>query len=141
MKTQDEIVKRFEERKQDDFLGFEISIYLDYLDYQHAKPYLEDDATEEQWKDATKDIKNPKEAMIDYMSFAWEKANDCRGISASRSLSHFTAWLWLDGDNDIWPTLENYEYYGKDQLVTICKYLGIDSSQWDDGRRVNSGEE
>lgn len=76
--------------------------------------------------------------MIEYMPFAWEKANNCRGLSAGRSLAHYTAWLWLDGDNEIWPTLEDYEYYGKDKLVEICNYLGIDSKQWDDGIRKNS---
>ncbi len=32
----------------------------------------------------------------------------------------------------------DYEFYGKDNLVRICDLYGWDSSQWDDGRRVNN---
>lgn len=135
MKSQDEIVARIESRKADDFFGFEVSEYVDFLDYQHAKPYLKPEVTENEWKQTDK---TPKEVMIDYMPFAWEKANNCRGLSAGRSLKHYVAWLWLDGDNELWPTIEDYEYYGKNQLVEICNYLELNSSQWDDGIRVNS---
>lgn len=134
MKSQDEIVARVEARKGEDVFGFEVSMYIPFLDYAHAKPYLNDDVTSEQWK---KESKTPREKMVDYMPFAWEKANDGRGISAWRSLAHCVAWLWLDGDTEIWPTLEDYEFYGKPQLIEICKYLGLDSAQWDDGVRVN----
>ena len=31
----------------------------------------------------------------------------------------------------------DYEYYGKPQLIEICKYLGVDHLQYDDGVREN----
>lgn len=140
-RTQEEIVNRIESRKKNDMFGFEWQEYLSYLDYEHAKPYLKDGLTEQEWQEHLSTVAHPKTVMINYMPFAWEKANSCRGISAWRSLSHYQAWLWLDGDEELWPTLDDYQYYGKPQLVEICEYLGIDSSEWDDDVRVNSEDE
>ena len=40
MRIQEEIVKRFHERKENDLLGFEIDEYLSFLDYEHENPYF-----------------------------------------------------------------------------------------------------
>ena len=32
------------------------------------------------------------------MTFAWDKANNERNLSAGRSINHFEVWLWLLGD-------------------------------------------
>ena len=136
-RTQDEIVERIKAIIKDDPLGFEYPVYIEYLDYDHAKPYLEDDVTREKWENSVKS-KTPKSEMIDYMKFAWEKANSERGISASRSIAHYVAWLWLEGNEDLAERIENeYIYYGKPQLVEICHYLNIDPSKYDDGIRRN----
>jgi hypothetical protein len=74
------------------------------------------------------------------MDFAWEKANNCRGLSAMRTMTHYKAWLWLLGQ-DGFDDLENYSHYGKDNLVRICKFFDLDPKKWDDGRRVNSESE
>ena len=135
MRTQDEIVGRVNKVKEYDMFGFETSELIVYLDFEHAKPFLKDDVTAEQWQVSTK---TPREEMIEYMPFAWEKANNERGISAMRSLMHYAAWLWLDGNDVLAEKIGDYEYYGKPQLIAICKYLGLDPNKWDDGRRVNS---
>ena len=137
MRTQDEIVARIEARQDDDCFGFEICEYLPYLDYSHAKAFLKDEVGEDDWN-APRDISKVKDEMKDYMEFAWDKANNCRGISANRSISHYVAWLWLDGQTEMADSLEeNYEFYGKPQLVQVCEYLELDHKQWDDGRRSN----
>ncbi len=138
MRTQDEIVARIRDRKEHDFLGFEVSEYIDYLDYAHAKEFLKDDTTEERWEKVRKGTKTPAEAIKGYMPFAWDKANNCRGISAGRSIQHMVAWLWLDGKD--WPEIEDYEYYGKPQLVRICKEYDIDWRALDDDRWANDEE-
>jgi len=138
MRTQDEIVERIKKREKDDLFGFETSCYINFLDYEHAKPYLKPDVTENDWH---KSDKSPKEEMIDYMEFAWDKAKGCRGISAGRSIMHYEAWLWLDGAENLFEDIEDYQYYGKDILVDICKYLGLDPEKWDDHIRVNSESE
>lgn len=139
-RTQEEILARMKEREKEDFFGTERSDLLEYLDYNHAKPFLKETTTKEDW-DEIYNKQTPREKMIEYMEFAWEKVNGFRGLSSARSMSHYTSWLWLDGDNELWKTLEDYNYYGKPQLVSICEYLGLDASEWDDGIRANSEEE
>ena len=138
-RTQQEILERIAKIKDKDFFGFETNDLLEYLTFENAKLYLIETANREDW--IGMGVKTPREIMIEYMPFAWEKANDCRGLSAARSMSHYKAWLWLDGDNELCESLSGYQYYGKDKLVKICEYLGIDSKEWDDGIRVNSESE
>ena len=84
-------------------------------------------------------MKTPNEDMAEYMEFAWGKANGKRGLSAGRSMDHFSIWLWLDGEDDLAQSIrQEYEFYGKPQLVQICAYLELDPSKWDNGIRENS---
>jgi len=138
MRTQEEILKRIEAREKHDSLGFEKNEYIYFLDYEHAKPFLKDDAKPENWR---QEKRAPAEIIKNYMKFAWEKANDCRGISAGRSIMHMVAWLWLDGRDYFLKknNIENYEYYGKPQLIKICDLYGIDWKKYDDGVRTNVG--
>lgn len=134
MRTQEEILNRIKEVEKDDFFGFQRTDLVCYLDFENAKPFMKDGVTADEWH---KEIKSPKEVMIDYLPFAWEKANDKRSLSASRSMCHYTSWLWLDGDEELHKTLSDYEFYGKPQLIEILKYLGVDHRQYDDGIREN----
>lgn len=146
--TQDEIVARFKDRQPNDMLGFEVGEYVGYMDYDHAKPFLKEGVTSEEWsKDRephTREIL--LKVMKDYMAFAWDKANNCRGISANRSIMHYIAWSWLAGDREFSAEVdrlmdEEYEFYGKNILVKICEFYGWDSKTWDDNRRVNDERE
>lgn len=137
-RTQEEIVNRIEARKKYGFLGFETDEYMPHLDYEHAKPYIEDGVTAEQWAAVTAKTLSPAVRIKDYMPFAWDKANNCRGISANRSIEHMIAWLWLDGKDWLEKDYdENYCYYGKPQLVRICEEYGIDWRGFDNGRWRN----
>jgi len=49
---------------------------------------------------------------------------------------HLVAWLWLDG-KDWAEEIEDYEYYGKPQLVRICEEYGIDWRALDDNQWRN----
>jgi len=141
MRTQDEIVKRIETRKDDDLLGFETGEYINYLDFSNARPFLKDDVTEQNWQEAVAMIGVPIKRMHAYMEFAWGKANNSRGISANRSVMHCIAWLWLAGEDDLLAQVEdeycNYHFYGKPILEIICEHFDWDWSQWDDGIRTN----
>lgn len=143
MRTQDEIVERTLARFERDIFDFEVPAYLAALDAEHLK-LLQDKGILKPDVDMSKvkrllvtDEDVLKDAR-EYMEFAWEKANGCRGISASRSLLHYKAWMWLLGE-DQFEDIEDYEYYGKDHLVRLCHYLGLDPNQWDDGVRTNDG--
>lgn len=141
MRTHEEIVKRIRDRQNEDILGWETQCYLMALPFELAKEFLSEGATEDQWTHLIQSDEILREQMIEYMPFAWGKANDQRGLSANRSIMHYQAWLWLagvDGLDDMSnPTWGEYEYYGKPQLQWICRYLGLDPEQWDDGVRTN----
>ena len=141
MRTQKEIIEKIKEWQRKDLLGFKISELLPYLSFENAKEFLKPDCTEKDWgKVIQPSRRNIKNKMIKYMPFAWRKANDCRGISAGRSMSHYVAWFWLLGDKeyDEFKDIENYEYYGKNELAEICYFLGLDSDKWDDKIRSNT---
>ena len=138
MRTAEEIIQRMHDKEDDDFLGFYRGDLIQYLTFEQAKPFINDDAVEDEWGDADELTDEAVKAkMLDYMEFAWGKANDCRGISASRSVEHYKAWLWLLGD-DLEDKLDDiYEYYGKPCLRVICEKYGWDWRQWDDGEWRN----
>lgn len=68
--------------------------------------------------------------MLDYMPFALGKAQDHRGLSASRSIDHFRAWLWMLSDDEtlgFCDVEENYTNYGAPILREICENYGFDT--------------
>lgn len=135
MRTDEEILTRIESVKADDWLGTQISDLLVRLPFEKAHPYLKPDMTADEWKVVPRDRDAMLAEMLDYMPFAWDKANNCRGISAGRSMDHYSVWTWLAGDD--LGDLRRYNYYGKNNLVRICKHYGWDAGQWDDGERTN----
>lgn len=138
IRSQDEILAELERVQKNDFFGFKSNDLLGYLDYDHAKEYLKPEVTAEEWKASPSDRASILKEMEDYMPFAWDKANNGRGLSAGRSLAHYTVWVWMLGDQDQFGDLETYQHYGKDNLRQLCKLYGWDADKWDDGRRVNS---
>lgn len=133
--NKDEILKRMKERMKSDVLGFEWHEYVQYLDYEHVKEYLKDDVTKESYETTELKRDDIVKAIKNYMGFAWEKANDCRGISANRSIMHFIAWTWLAGDTDFSLKIEKefdeeYKNYGKDILIMICEYYNINYDEY-----------
>jgi len=75
---------------------------------------------------------SPKETMKEYMEFAFGKAHGERGLSASRSMAHFAAWLWLDGNEELAEEIREFEDYGLENLRSICEYLEIDPQEYGD---------
>src|SRR5882672_7443328 len=98
--TKPEILERFLARKDEDVFGDEVGMYLPYLDFDQAKPFLKPEATKEVWDQSCSTLSREAllKTMEEYMSFGWEKANNCRGLSANRTMSHYIAWTWLAGD-------------------------------------------
>lgn len=144
-RTQEEIIERIQwlaEEQFRDFFGAACGDLVEFLTYENAKPFLRADVTEESWSDVYKaaTLENIKLAVADYMPFAWRKANNCRGLSAQRSIDHMKAWLWLTGDDKALDVLEavQYEHYGKEKLIFVAEYFGLDWSGWDDGVRTNT---
>lgn len=137
-RTQAEILKRIEEIKDQDFFGFQVNDLVCFLTYENAKPWCREGVTESQWAQHT----DAAELIKGYMGFAWNKANECRGLSAGRSLEHMKAWVWLDGKADLLEQIEqDYEYYGKPHLVKICQAYDIDWKSLDSNEWVNSEDD
>ena len=140
-RTQEEIVARIEARKTKDIFGFEINELIMFLDYQHARPYLKPETLEKEWE---QEKKFPRDIILDYLTFAWDKACSCRGISAGRSIQHFISWLWLDGKDALseWAECEdNYQHYGKEILRRISEEYDFNWRDHDDGLLRNSETE
>lgn len=138
MRTDEQIIAHITKLEDSDFLGFIRIDLLAYLPFEAAKQFLKEEATGDDWKVLPRDRESIVAQIKDYMSFAWGKANDCRGLSAGRSLNHMQAWLWMLGEEDAAKSLDDYELYGKPQLRAICEHFGWDWSQWDDGHWKNN---
>lgn len=138
MRTPEQIKARIAEVKENDWLGTQVGDLVGMLPYEHAKPYLRDEITEEEW-DETLRKADPLKSIKNYLPFAWDKANNCRGISAGRSLEHIKTWLWLAGYNSetISNFFDDYSYYGKEQLVIASILVDFDWHEQDNGQWVN----
>jgi hypothetical protein len=131
MRTNDEILARIKQLEGDDYLGFETTDLIFRLPFEQARPYLKEGTPSDQWEPVTQ---SPEELIVDYLPFAWDKANDQRGISASRSVSHMRSWLWLGGHDEAAEALSDlYECYGKPCLVMVSEMFGFDWKKEDDG--------
>lgn len=137
--TQEQIIEKINQYKNDMF-GFISSDLIEFLSFDNARKYLKDEYVkkvekgEEKWeqKPATKEqaIKD----MVEYMEFAWGKANNCRGLSAGRSIEHMRASLLIAEDIELFDKLSDYSYYGKPQLRAICEKYNIEWKKYDDGK-------
>jgi len=145
MKTQQQIKERiaFLDQNARDFFGFQRGDLLEFLDFSDAQPYLKEGVTEAEWSTIQQRLSqdNIVRLISDYMPFAWEKANNCRGLSAMRSLEHMKTWLWLNDEEDLLPKLENYTHYGKPQLRMICEYYAIPWRSLDNGNWTNEEDQ
>lgn len=124
MKTIKEITEKAVDKSKE-ALSFWPEVLLEFLTYEQAKPLLKPDYDGKDWPKPlplTREI--VVEKMREYMSFAWDKAENHRGISASRSVDKMHAWTWLIGeDNQI--NWDNYQNYGCPILKQICEKYGF----------------
>lgn len=135
LRTHEEILARIEQVKDSDWMGTQINDLIVRLPFDLAKPMLKPAAKAEEWTVTDQD---PMSAAKEYLPFAWEKANNCRGLSAGRSIDHFRSWLWLAGKDKQVAALERYERYGKPQLVMVSAMCDFDWRTADNGEWVNS---
>ncbi len=135
LKPQEEIASRFNDAVANpQFMDFRTEVLLDYLSLANAKPHLKDEYVTEiesgakEWKQIVS-IEEAAQDFLDYMNFAWGKAEDQRGLSASRSIQKLSVWLWLVSREDLCSVIENddlYNPYGSPALIEVCNMLGIE---------------
>ena len=130
IRTPEEILAQVKIISPEDIFGWQRGPLLAVLPFEHAKPFLIDGLTE---KDYIQDM-DPAHNAVEYLPFAWDKADSERGISANRSIEHFIGWAWLL-DEDFYQKLrksyeEDYSDYGKKQLILISEHFGYDWSEY-----------
>lgn len=127
-RTDDEICARITEKRKE-LLNFEPEVLLDFLPFDSAKPFLdkkfvEDSEAKKKWKKMTFDYTEEavRKEMVRYMTFAWGKVENHRGISAGRSVQKMESFLWLLGDDETLQAMKaaSYENYGAPMLAVIC---------------------
>lgn len=111
------------------FFGFDREVAIEFISTRNNESHFHPDYI----KDIKKGmiihnyITDPNEAtqdFLDYMVFAWKKAMDERGISASRSIYKLSAWMRILNRTDISNILidENlYNPYGRPALRKACE--------------------
>ena len=113
--------------------GFGRKIATRFLSFEEAKDQFSDEYVKavESGKEKFHQVVDVNEAtqdFLDYMVFAWMKANDERGLSAGRSIEKLSAWMEILGRKDISDVLNDedlYPNYGKPALRKACEMLGI----------------
>ena len=138
MRTPSEIVEQVRQIRADagrDIFGVEAGDLAECLSFDDVKLLLKPEAVARPWGPvAASDDAAVVERLKGYMPFAWDKANNCRGLSALRSLSHMRAWVWLLGEDAVADILGHYyDRYGKPHLAAICERYGIDWRKLDNG--------
>lgn len=136
MRTADEIEARAL-KVMDGILAFGLEDLVVCLPADRAKQFLKEGADISEWQAMAVDADSIKARMLDYMPFAWDKANNRRGLSAWRSLAHMQSWLWLLGEDAVADALDDYDRYGKPHLRAICEHFGWSWREWDDGMWTN----
>jgi hypothetical protein len=127
IRTEKEILDKF--NTVSDLFSIQKKDLLDFLPFDIVKPFLEDEyvkkveSGEEHWGTNI----SPKSRILEYLPFAYEKAEGLKGMSAARCLLHFKSWIWLDNNdfyNQISHDLDNYQNYGIDVINRIANFYG-----------------
>ena len=113
--------------------GFGTSTAIDFLPLEgyrkfYKEEYLAKVDSGEEKHEHISDVKEAAQDFLDYMVFAWMKATDERGISASRSIRKLEVWMKILGRPDVAQVLDDdsfYDPYGRPALKEACKLLNI----------------
>lgn len=127
MRTTQEILDRIAAVADDDWMGTQRGDLLEALPFELAQPFLKPDVTAEQWAESRVLLTDDavEAAAVEYFTFAFEKASNHRGLSAGRSIDHYTSWLWLlERLPEDWDDLP-YTNYGVPKLVRAAEILGV----------------
>ncbi len=130
MRTAEEIHDYTDANGHASFFGFDREAMVPFLTFEEAKPWLKEDAKEENWSDA---LPRTREAILgeiaDYLNrVGFDKAVNHRGISAGRTVEKLRALCWLMEDDEAVRLCDAAPYanYGAPILKAVAEHLGID---------------
>lgn len=117
-----------------DMFGFGIQVACEFLPYEDVVHLFTEEYRDKVDKGEAKheqitDIYEATQDFLDYMVFAWMKALDERGLSASRSVIKLSTWMLILNRPDVAGVLDDdslYEPYGRPALCMACRMLGIE---------------
>lgn len=116
-----EVINFIKTNRADMLFSFHLDPLVPFLTYPMAKEsgFFKDDLVES-YLPTTKEYtrENVLADMRDYLAFAYEKALDQRGLSASRSVQKMATWLYMLND-PFHKEVEDYEDYGLANLHRI----------------------
>lgn len=137
MRTQDEIAARLRSIRASggDVFGFRAEVLASYLDRDHVAEFVEPDLS--RW--CVTPLTEASAEAADYLVFAFGKARDHRGVSASRSVEKLTEWAWLAGRDDVVEAMREADYpkYGVPMLLAYA--AGFDLPVPDDEALARMG--
>lgn len=121
-------------QRDNDFFNFQQEVAIDFLSLNECQGILDEEYFQkvkcgEIEFEYISDVAEAAQDFLDYMVFAWGKAMDERGLSASRSLMKLSAWMEILGRKDIAEILQDaglYAPYGRPALRKACQLLGIE---------------
>ena len=124
--SQDEIVKLMQKHSKSGF-DFAPEVIVNFLEVESLRQFTRPDADLTGFK--TFSFEEGVQDFLDYLVFAWGKALDERGISASRSIQKLSAWLRIYNRPDLADILNDsslYNPYGAPALLKVSNELGIE---------------
>lgn len=137
-----EILARYEAIKGEDFLGFRAEALLPALSAEAAQGsgLFKEGVDWSDWKPVTHE--EVAEQLRSYMEFAWGKVRDHRGISAGRSIEKITEWAWLLGRDDVMAAMDGADYaqYGAPKLAAACRLLDLPIPEGEDLANMIAGQ-
>lgn len=142
MRTTAGIIEHYREAKDQDFLGFQAEVLLPYLSADEVRPFCKPDTDLSDWEAEPLTELDVLAEMRKYMEFAWEKVENHRGISASRSVTKMEAWLWVLGRDDLLKIVAaaGHQNYGAPKLKVICEALTFPVPDGDTVNRMAEGK-
>jgi hypothetical protein len=131
-RTDEEILTRFHAVTNNDMFGWQREVLAEALSYDAAVEHkvIRPDVDRETWE-AKADV---HASALKYLTFAWGKAEDHRGLSAGRSIDKLTSYAWLLGGDDVLEEMEtaSYAQYGVPKLLVFTRAIGApDPTQGD----------
>lgn len=137
-RTVQEIRERIEKIAKRDLFGTEQSRLIYALPWDDARDYLVKDASRERFEEGAQ---TPEDGIRGYLPFAIGKAEDHRGLSAGRSVSHMQGFVWLMGDEAYGKVdWENYPNYGVPILKQCAELVGFPWPSRDGLNRMAVGQ-
>lgn len=127
-RTPEEIVAMAKSIEGTGVLGEFAPALFEYLPYEHAKSFLKEGVTSEQWEDARGEGNDAKlrNQFQHYAEWWKEKIENERAISVWRAKGQFALRMWLAGMSE-WEEIFHTDggYYTRDAYETARELCGL----------------